>query len=107
MAGLNIFWPRPPNKCLATTMAKNIPIKLIHQGATGEIHKANKMAVTSAEQSFKNKMMGLFSNFKERASKTNAKTYANLMGILRKSIGNHFDLRKVFFIIIVEFLRNS
>ena len=47
-AGLNGFCPRPPNTCLATTIAMNAPARQSHQGVSGLTFRARISPVTSA-----------------------------------------------------------
>ncbi|MNZ97219.1 hypothetical protein D3C78_1164450 [compost metagenome] len=51
MAGLNGFCPRPPYSCLAITMAKKVPMTIIHQGASGGRLMPSNRAVSRAELS--------------------------------------------------------
>jgi hypothetical protein len=59
MAGLNGFWPNPPNRCLTTTRANRVATTTIHQGAVGGRLNASSAAVTSAEPSETNSHTGL------------------------------------------------
>ena len=50
IAGLNRFWPRPPNDILTTPIANRAPANTIHQGVVEGRFMASRRPVTSADQ---------------------------------------------------------
>jgi len=72
IAGLNGFWPRPPYRCLATTMAKAVPTTISHHGASGGKASAISQAVTMALPSPRNGPSGLSCSFNMAASASSA-----------------------------------
>jgi len=77
IAGLKGFWPRPPYRCLAITMAARTPITVSHQGAMGGKVSAISQAVTRAEPSPRNIMTGLPRSLSIAASASSAVTEAS------------------------------
>lgn len=74
MAGLNMFWPKPPNRCLATTIANKLPKTPIHQGAQGGRLIASNQPVSKADPSNSRARTGCPSSTSMTASKARAAT---------------------------------
>ena len=51
MAGFAKFWPMPPKSCLATAMAKKLPIIATHSGTVAGRFMASNRPVTTALRS--------------------------------------------------------
>ena len=80
MAGLNRFWPMPPNTCLPISIAIKAPTAPVHQGAQGGNVIASSQPVSSAEPSRRNLRTGLPASFSANISASTA-----VSSVVRKS----------------------
>ena len=79
IAGLNGFCPRPPYRCLATMMAKAVPVTISHHGPSGGKVNAINQAVTTALPSPRNSASGLPRSLSISASDASAVRVASVI----------------------------